>query len=94
MLIQLCKYLITFIFVFTSVSSYSAQDKTKCDLALSACSNLVKTQDTAITHLKENNKRLADALAEANDRSPTLPGWMWFVVGTAAGATAAIFLTR
>ncbi len=56
-----------------------------CQLALEACVDVVKAQDEQIKGLKADREDLANRLADAQAR-PLIPGWMWGVVGIAAGA--------
>jgi len=64
----------------------------KCDNALSACQDLVQTQDTAITHLKEGNKELEKKLE--SDNAPWVPWYVWAGAGLVAGMVAGVKIAK
>lgn len=63
-----------------------------CQEALSACDAVVKAQDEAITRLKQNNKRLEEALVSQSP--PLLPAWAYFALGAVVGAATIKILSK
>lgn len=57
-----------------------------CDKVISQCQILVDEQDSYITTLKVQLKEVATQVEE----KPLLPGWAWFIIGSAVGVAAGV----
>lgn len=64
-----------------------------CDLALTACKDVVKAQDDSITTLKASVTTLEDKLADAT-KPPLLPTWAVILLGVATGVVVGTVLHK
>ncbi len=76
------------ILVALMASKMALAAPTSCDLAITACKGLVAVQENQIEHLETDITLLEKKLDEEEKEIPSIPVWVYLLLGFAAGVSA------